>query len=181
MTGAVCWFCSPRRTVRSGYVWITEKSIWCLNSTHTQWLESELLNQLDNACFYLKLDLIKGYWQILLTPLSQEKMAFSTPFDLHQFITHLLVLFGAPVMFHWLMDKILWLHATYIVTYLDDIMINSNNWTQHIKQFRAILGSLRHVELMANLKYATNPWAILSLKEKMILGKILLCFILDDI
>ncbi len=44
----------------------------------------ELLDRLGAARFYSTLDLMKGYWQIPLSPLSKEKTAFTTPFGLHQ-------------------------------------------------------------------------------------------------
>lgn len=50
----------------------------------------EVLDQLDVARFYLTLELTKGYWQIPLSTVSQEKKhIFFTMFGLHHFITFL--------------------------------------------------------------------------------------------
>lgn len=60
---------------------------------------NKLLDQLGTTHFFLTLDLTKGYWQILLSPVSKEKTAFSTPYGLYQFITLPFRLFGASATF----------------------------------------------------------------------------------
>ncbi len=96
----------------------------------------ELLDRLGTARFYSTLDLTKGYWQILLSPLSKEKSAFTTPFGLHQFITLPFGLFGAPATFQRLIDKILRPHTAYAAAYLDDIIIYSQDWQRHMVHLR---------------------------------------------
>ena len=51
----------------------------------------DLLDQLGNSRFFTTLDLASGYWQIRLSPSSQEKTAFSVPqglFEFHALWTH---------------------------------------------------------------------------------------------
>ncbi len=110
----------------------------------------ELLDRLGAARFYSTLDLTKGYWQIPLSPLSKEKTAFTTPFGLHQFVTLLFGLFGAPATFQRLMDKVLRPHSAYAAAYLDDIIIHSNDWQRHMEHLRAVLRALRVAGLTAN-------------------------------
>ncbi len=112
----------------------------------------ELLDRLDTARFYSTLDLTKGYWQIPLSPLSKEKSAFTTPFGLHQFVTLLFGLFGAPATFQRLMDKILRPHTAYAAAYLDDIIIYSQDWQRHMVHLREVLRALRGAGLTANPK-----------------------------
>ncbi len=109
----------------------------------------ELLDRLGAARFYSTLDLTKGYWQILLSPLSKEKTAFTTPFGLHQFVTLPFGLFGAPATFQRLMDKVLRPHSAYAAAYLD-IIIHSNDWQRYMEHLRAVLRSLRVAGLTAN-------------------------------
>ncbi len=108
------------------------------------------VDELGVAHFYSTLDLTKGYWQIPLSPLSKEKTAFTTPFGLHQFITLLFGLFGAPATFQHLMDKVLRPHNAYAAAYLDDIIIHSNDWKRHMEHLRAVLRLLRVAEFTAN-------------------------------
>lgn len=81
---------------------------------------SKLLAKWQSGSF---LDLTKGYWQILLSPLSREKTAFTTTFGLHQFVTLPSGLFGAPATFQRLMNRLLRPHGAYAAAYLDDIII----------------------------------------------------------
>ncbi len=112
----------------------------------------ELLDRLGTARFYSTLDLTKGYWQIPLSPLSKEKSAFTKPFGLHQFVTLLFGLFGAPATFQRLMDKILRPHTAYAAAYLDDIIIYSQDWQRHMVHLREVLRALRGAGLTANPK-----------------------------
>ncbi|KAK5862983.1 hypothetical protein PBY51_000047 [Eleginops maclovinus] len=112
----------------------------------------ELLDRLGTARFYTTLDLTKGYWQIPLSPESKEKTAFSTPYGLYQFVTLPFGLFGAPATFQRLMDRVLRPHSAYAAAYLDDVIIHSETWGQHMQQVGAVLESLRQAGLTANPK-----------------------------
>ena len=98
------------------------------------------------------LDLTKGYWQIPLSPEFMEKTAFSAPDGLYQFRTLPFGLFGAPAMFQRLMDRVLRPHAAFAAAYLDDVIIHSDSWAQHLRHVAAVLESLRQVGLTANPK-----------------------------
>lgn len=99
------------------------------------------------------LDVPTGYWQIPLTPVSWEKRPF--PFGL----------FDAPVMFQCLMDRILHPHGACDAAYLDDIIIYSNDWQQHLQLLGAVLRSLTLARLIAKPKncalgrWNCNIWA----------------------
>uniref|UniRef100_A0AAQ4PUN6 ribonuclease H n=1 Tax=Gasterosteus aculeatus aculeatus TaxID=481459 RepID=A0AAQ4PUN6_GASAC len=110
----------------------------------------ELLDRLGTAQFFTTLDLTKGYWQIPLSPESRQKSAFSTPFELYQFTTLPFGLFGAPATFQRLMDRVLRPHAAYAAAYLDDVIIHSTTWAEHVRRVGAVLESLRQAGLTAN-------------------------------
>ena len=112
----------------------------------------ELLDRLGTARFFTTLDLTKGYWQIPMSPESKEITAFSTPYGLYQFRTLPFGLFGAPATFQRLMDRVLRPHAAYAAAYLDDVIIHSNSWAEHMQQVGAVLSSLRQAGLTANPK-----------------------------
>ncbi|XP_039538827.1 uncharacterized protein LOC120486752 [Pimephales promelas] len=60
--------------------------------------------------------------------------------------------FRAPATFQRLMDRILRPHAAYAKAYLDDIIIDSNDWQWHFQHLRAVLRTLRGAGLTANPK-----------------------------
>ncbi|MGH0165619.1 UNVERIFIED_CONTAM: hypothetical protein FKN15_049248 [Acipenser sinensis] len=111
----------------------------------------ELLDRLGGARLISTLDLTKGYWQIPLTHSSQEKTAFSTPDGLFHFQTMPFGLHGAPATFQRLMDQVLAPHQQYAAAYIDDVVIFSSTWREHIIRLSAVLQSLREAGLTANL------------------------------
>ena len=116
---------------------------------------NELLDRLGTARFFSTLDLTKGYWQIPLSPKSKEKTAFSTPDGLYQFQTLPFGLFVATATFQRLMDRVLRPHAAFAAAYLDDVIIHSDSWAQHLRHVAAVLKSLRQAGLTANPKKCT--------------------------
>ena len=115
----------------------------------------ELLDRLGMARFFSTLDLTKGYWQIPLSPESKEKTAFSGPDGLYQFRTLPFRLFGAPATFQRLMGRVLRPHVAFAAAYLDDVIIHSDSWAQHLRHVAVVLESLRQAGLTANPKKCT--------------------------
>ena len=77
---------------------------------------------MGDACYFSTLDLVSGYWQVELDPRDREKMAFATPFGLHQFRVMPFGLCSAPATFQRLMEQVLaGLHWTTCLVYPDDI------------------------------------------------------------
>ena len=79
------------------------------------------------------LDLTKGYYQVPVTPKHQEKTAFGTPYGKYEFVTMPFGLISAPSTFQRLMDEVLDGLHEFTVAYLDDILIHSQTWDQHMK------------------------------------------------
>ena len=67
------------------------------------------------------------------------------PFGLH----------GAPATFQRLMDQVLAPHQQYAAAYIDDVVIFSSTWREHIIIHSAILRSLKEAGLTANLSKCT--------------------------
>ncbi|MGH0119288.1 UNVERIFIED_CONTAM: hypothetical protein FKN15_026968 [Acipenser sinensis] len=112
----------------------------------------ELLDRLGKARFISTQDLTKGYWQIPLTRSSREKTAFSTPEGLFHFKTMPFGLHGAPAAFQRLMYQVLHPHHEYAAAYIDDVVIYSSTWREHLARVAAVLQSLRAARLTANLR-----------------------------
>ena len=84
------------------------------------------------------LDLAKGYWQVPMNPEDRDKTAFVSPKGLYQFTTMLFGLSGAP--------------ATFAGVYLDDIIIHSDTWEDHLDE---ALKRLKDAGLTLKLKKCT--------------------------
>lgn len=68
---------------------------------------------------------------------------FYTLLGLYQLVIILPVLFWALPMYWQLVDQILFSHWAYATTYLDNIIIYSNEWQQHLQYTWEVLKSLR--------------------------------------
>ncbi|KAL0148266.1 hypothetical protein M9458_056412, partial [Cirrhinus mrigala] len=110
----------------------------------------ELLDRLGRARYISMLDLTKGYWQVPLTPTAKLKTAFSTPSGHWQYRTLPFGLHGAPATFQRMMDIILRPHQAYAAAYLDDVVVHSEAWEEHLERLRRVFSELRRAGLTAN-------------------------------
>ena len=83
---------------------------------------------------------------------SHAKTAFTTGFGLYQFRVMPFGLQGAPATFQRMMDKLLMGLEGYIVAYLDDLVVFSQSWTDHLEHLRSILLRLREAGLTVKLE-----------------------------
>uniref|UniRef100_A0A8C1RIA6 ribonuclease H n=1 Tax=Cyprinus carpio TaxID=7962 RepID=A0A8C1RIA6_CYPCA len=112
----------------------------------------ELLERLGRARFISTLDLTKGYWQVPLTETAKPKTAFSTPTGHWQYRVLPFGLHGAPATFQRMMDIVLRPHQAYAAAYIDDVVIHSETWEDHLERLRRVLLELRRAGLTANPK-----------------------------
>ncbi len=112
----------------------------------------ELLDRLGRARFISTLDLTKGYWQVPLTDEAKPKTAFSTPSGHWQYRVLPFGLHGAPATFQRLMDILLRPHQGYAAAYIDDVVIHSETWEDHLERLRRVLLELHRAGLTANPK-----------------------------
>ena len=112
----------------------------------------DIIDMLGAAKFITTLDLTKGYWQVPVAPTSRPKTAFINPFGLYQFRTMPFGLKGAPATFQRLMDTLLRDFQDFADAYLDDLVIFSRTWKEHLAHLRAILERIRPAGLTIRLK-----------------------------
>ncbi|UYV77009.1 hypothetical protein LAZ67_14002807, partial [Cordylochernes scorpioides] len=113
----------------------------------------DTLDSLKGAKFYSSMDLRSGYWQIEVDEADREKTAFITPDGLYEFLVMLFGLCNAPSTFERMMDKILkGLKWTMAVCYLDDIVVYSKSFNEHLHRLEIILQCLDKAELRLNPK-----------------------------
>ena len=109
----------------------------------------DLIDRLGKARYISTLDLTRGYWQVPMAKASRHLTAFTTPFGLFQFRVMPFGLQGAPATFQRLMDKVLQGLEDYAAAYIDDLVIHSTTWEEHLTQIRTVFQRLRLAGLTA--------------------------------
>ena len=103
---------------------------------------------MSGAKIFTTLDLASGYWQVLLDPEDREQTAFSTQKGHFQFVTMPMGLKGAPATFQRLMDSVLrGLYWKSVLVYLDDIILFSQTFAEHLEHLREVFHCLRQAGL----------------------------------
>ena len=107
------------------------------------------LDSLAGSTLFSTLDLASGYWQVELNPADREKTAFSTSKGHFEFNVMPFGLTNAPATFQRLMECVLaGISGEQCLTYLDDIIVFSATFQEHIQRLEAVFGHLK----AANLK-----------------------------
>ena len=109
----------------------------------------DLLDALHGAKWFSTLDLKSGYWQVPIAEQDKEKTAFRTSSgQLFEFNQVPFGLCNAPATFSHLMDRVLaGLHWETCLFYLDDIIVFSSTWEEHLARLREVFERLRHAKL----------------------------------
>uniref|UniRef100_A0A8C1TWC8 ribonuclease H n=1 Tax=Cyprinus carpio TaxID=7962 RepID=A0A8C1TWC8_CYPCA len=107
----------------------------------------EVVESLGRAKYLTTLDLCKGYWQVPLSLESKEVTAFKTPFGHFQFCVLPFGLHGAPATFQRMMDQILRGTEKFAAAYLDDIIIYSQTWQEHMCHLKDVLLRIKNAGL----------------------------------
>lgn len=108
----------------------------------------DCLDSLAGAQFFSTLDLRSGYWQIAMDPQSQEKTAFTTPFGHFEFSVMPFGIKNAPSDFQRIMEIALsGLQWKSCIVYIDDILVFSRTFDQHLKDLENVFSALRKVNL----------------------------------
>jgi len=108
-----------------------------------------LLSRLEGAKYYTSLDLSQGFWQIGLDPSSKVKTAFRTESGLYQFNVLSMGLKNSPSQFQRCMAKVL-AGLDDVVVYLDDVLIFSKGWQQHLRTIDKVLERFRTYKMILN-------------------------------
>jgi len=110
------------------------------------------LDKLRGARYLTTLDLQQGYWQIPLAPESRAVTAFTVPGrGLMQFKVMPFGLHSAPATFQRLLDTILGPELEpHVFAYLDDIIIASPSFEEHLRHLTEVFTRLREARLRLN-------------------------------
>ena len=112
----------------------------------------DMIDQLGKASFITMLDLTRGYWQVPVANDDRHKTAFIIPFGLYHFKRMLFGLQGAPATFQHMMDRLIQGFEGFASAYLDDLVIFSDSWEDHLQHLRQVLQHLNKAGLTAKLK-----------------------------
>ena len=108
---------------------------------------------------FSKIDLRSGYHQLKVKAEDVEKTAFRTRYDHYEFLVMPFGVTNAPAAFMDLMNRIFKTYLDeFVVVFIDDIMICSNNRLEHEQHLRTVLQTLREKKLFAKLKKCEFGW-----------------------
>lgn len=109
----------------------------------------ELLNTVAGYKYYTTLDLFSGYWQCGIKPGDEDKTTFICKYGTYAFNVMPFGLTNAPASFQRLMEIVLKdAIDNCVCVYLDDVVIFSNSFEEHMLHLRMIFEKLK----IANLK-----------------------------
>lgn len=121
----------------------------------------DILDDLGNARFLTKLDLLKGYYQVSLTNRAKHISAFVTPDGLYQYRVMPFGMKNAPSTFQRMMNNVI-SGLTNVRAYLDDLVIFDESWTEHIFHLNELLNKLALAKLTVNLAKSSFAHATIS-------------------
>ena len=107
----------------------------------------DLIDKVGKAKYLTKIDLSKGYWQVPMDEEAIPMSAFVTPFGHFQWKFMPFGLRNAPATFQKLVQKVLLGLDKFTAAYLDDILIFSESWHEHICHIKEVLKRIREAGL----------------------------------
>jgi len=109
----------------------------------------DTVDTLAGSKFFSKLDLRSGYWQVEMEEESKDKTAFSVGnLGFYECERLSFGLCNAPATFQRLMEKCMGeLHLRECLIFIDDVLIFSKTFEEHIKRLEAVFGRLEQHNL----------------------------------
>jgi hypothetical protein len=103
----------------------------------------DLFDQLRGASVFSKIDMRLGYHQLRIWPSDILKTSFITKYGLYEFMVMSFGLTNAPAYFMYLMNSVFMDYLDkFVVVFIDDILIYSQNEQEHEKHLRKVLQRL---------------------------------------
>ena len=108
----------------------------------------DILDNLRGSRYRSSIDLTSGYWQIPVAEVDIEKTAFVVNGrGLFEFLVMPFGLTNAPATFQRDMDKVFAAYLNrFVMVYLDDIIIYSKTFEEHVEHLRTVFQVLREVD-----------------------------------
>ncbi|KAL0537061.1 hypothetical protein IC582_026029 [Cucumis melo] len=110
----------------------------------------DLFDQLHGATVFSKIDFRSGYHQLRIKDEDVPKTAFRSRYGHYEFIVMSFGLTNAPAVFMDLMNRVFREFLdTFVIVFIDDILIYSKTEAEHEKHLRMVLQTLRDNKLYA--------------------------------
>ncbi|KAL0551335.1 hypothetical protein IC582_010421 [Cucumis melo] len=111
---------------------------------------NDLFDQLQGATVFSKIDLRSGYHQLRIKDEDIPKTAFRSRYGHYEFIVMSFGLTNAPAVFMDLMNRVFREFLdTFVIVFIDDILIYSKTEAEHEEHLRMVLQTLRDNKLYA--------------------------------
>jgi hypothetical protein len=111
----------------------------------------DILDQLKGGDFFNKINLKSGYHQVPIEPTDVWKTTFKSKEHLFEWLVMPFGLTNAPATFMRVMDDVLRPFTnSFVVVYLDDILIFNRTWQDHMRHIQQVLSIMRQHKLYAN-------------------------------
>ena len=110
----------------------------------------DIVDSVGQATYVTKLDLLRGYYQIKLSDKAKKISAFITSEGLFEYTVMPFGMKCAPATFQRLMNTVI-AGMKGVQAYLDDLVVSSNSWEEHLALLRQLLMRLRSAGLTVNL------------------------------
>ena len=95
--------------------------------------KKDILNRLNSAKVFSKFDMKSGFWQIQIQESARYKPAFTIPFGQYEWNVMPFRLKNAPSEFQKIMNDIFNPYSNFVIFYIDDVLIFSQDIDQHFK------------------------------------------------
>jgi hypothetical protein len=113
----------------------------------------DLLEKFRVARWFTTMDLASGYWQIEMEEEDKELTAFVSSQGLYEFNVMPFGLTNAPPTFQRAMDKAFREYIDeFMNVYIDDIVIYSKSFEEHLEHIEKVLKRLREIDMMIKLQ-----------------------------
>ena len=106
----------------------------------------DIFSRISQDKYYSKFDMTKGYWQIPMRKQDIAKTSFVTPDGCYEFVKMPFGLMNSGATFTRMMRRLLE-GVRNVEHYIDDCLVHTESWEQHMETLREFLGRVRRAKL----------------------------------